>query len=329
MLASVNSVVDPSKLKVGVVGAGQMGHGIAQVFACARSKVVMVDLDTDRLKKALDLIKGNLRFLAERGLFEGEEEEVLKRIEISTGLDPLQDADLVIESVFEDLKLKQDLFFELDQLCNSQTVLASNTSVISITEIGQKCRRKERVLGTHFWNPPFLIPLVEVVRTDYTSEKAYEFTYQVLLAVGKRPIKCLKDVPGFIANRLQHALWREAVSLVEKGIATPETVDQAIKLSFGLRLPVLGPLENADMVGLDLVLYIHDYIFQYLDASKEASPLLREKVKRGELGFKSERGFYPWTEEKAKQKREELLEHLVKWHLSQKDRGGGDGKAHN
>lgn len=328
MLAKTTHVVEPSKLKVGVVGAGQMGHGIAQVFACAGSRVVMVDLDMDRLKRALSLIQDNLRFLAERGLFEAGR-EVLERIEIATDMEPLRDADLVVESVFEDLKLKQDLFFELDQLCSPRTVLASNTSVISITEIGQRCRRKERVLGTHFWNPPFLVPLVEVVRTDYTSEEAYEFTYQVLLAVGKRPIKCLKDVPGFIANRLQHALWREAISLVEKGIADPETVDQAIKLSFGLRLPVLGPLENADMVGLDLVLSIHDYIFQYLDASKEASTLLREKVKKGELGFKSQKGFYSWTEEKTNQKREELLEHLIKWHLSQKDRGGEDGKTHH
>ncbi len=322
-------MVDPSKLKIGVVGAGQMGHGIAQVFACAGSGVVMVDVDMERLKKALRLIEENLAFLAEKGLFRGRREEVLRRIEPSTALDPLKEADLVVESVYEDLKLKQDLFFELDRLCRPQTALASNTSVISITEIAQRCRRKERVLGTHFWNPPFLVPLVEVVKTEHTSEEVFDFAYEVLLAVGKRPIKCLRDVPGFIANRLQHALWREAVSLVEKGIADPETVDEAIKLSFGLRLPVLGPLENADMVGLDLVLSIHDYIFKYLDASKEASPLLREKVEKGELGFKSQKGFYTWTEQKAKQKREELLEHLVRWHLSQKGQGGEDGKAHN
>ena len=150
-------------------------------------------------------------------------------------------------------------------------------------------------MGTHFWNPPYLIPLVEVVKGQDTSVEVLDLTFEVLERAGKSPIKVLKDVPGFIANRLQHALWREAISIVENGIADAATVDKAIKSGFAIRLPVLGPLENADMVGLDLILSIHDYIFKSLESSREPSPLLKEKISRGELGFKSGKGFYHWT----------------------------------
>lgn len=309
--------------KVGVVGAGLMGHGIAQVFASQGYPVVMVDVAQEQLQKALDRIRENLDFLAERGLLEGDKNEVLKRIQTSTALEELAGCDFVVECVFEDLGLKQEVFYRLDQICPPSAILASNTSVISITEIAQKAQRRERILGTHFWNPPYLIPLVEVVKGRDTSEEVFEFTYQFLLRVGKKAIKCLKDVPGFVANRLQHALWREAVYLVQEGIADPETVDEAVKYSFGLRLPVLGPLENADMVGLDLILSIHDYIFPHLCASKEASPVLRKKVQEGELGFKTSKGFYRWDDEAKEGKRRELIDHLIKWHKDRRE--GRDG----
>lgn len=232
-------------------------------------------------------------------------------------------AQLVIEAVTENLELKQKVFQDLDRLCSPEAILATNTSVISITEIAAKARRRERILGTHFWNPPYIIPLVEVVKGKETSEETLETTYQLLNNAGKHPVKVMKDVPGFIANRLQHALWREAISIVEHGIADAATVDEAIKNSFAIRLPVLGPIENADMVGLDLVLSIHDYVLKYLESSPNPSPLLREKVKRGELGFKTAQGFYTWSPGEINKSKERLLEYLIEWTKKEQ------GKAYN
>jgi 3-hydroxybutyryl-CoA dehydrogenase len=221
-------------------------------------------------------------------------------------------AGFVVECVFEDLLLKQQVFAELDEACPPETILATNTSVMSIGEIGARAKHKERVVGTHFWNPPYLIPLVEVVRTPHTAPVVIEHTLALLRAVGKHPIDCKKDVPGFVANRLHHALWREAISIVEHGIADAATVDESIRYGFGLRLPVLGPLENADMVGLDLTLSIHDYILPHLESSGAPSPILRDKVARGDLGFKTGRGFQDWTAEQIETSRRALVEHLVR-----------------
>jgi 3-hydroxybutyryl-CoA dehydrogenase len=218
---------------------------------------------------------------------------------------------VVVECVFEDLTLKQDVFERLDAICPSGTILCTNTSVMSITEIGMKAQHKERVVGTHFWNPPYLIPLVEVVRTKHVDPAVVEKTMDLLRRVGKRPIDCKKDVPGFVANRLQHALWREAISIVEHGIADAATVDESIRFGPGLRLPILAPMENADMVGLDLTFAIHDYILPHLEASPEPSPLLKEKVEAGDLGFKSGKGFFDWSPEAAEASRTRLVSYLV------------------
>ena len=221
-------------------------------------------------------------------------------------------AHFVVEAVLENLELKQDIFKDLDQICPDKTILATNTSVISITEIAQKAKDRGRILGTHFWNPPYLIPLVEVIRGEDTSEEAMDVTYALMKRVGKHPVRVNKDVPGFVGNRLQHALWREAISIVERGIADPATVDECIKFGFGLRLPVLGPLETADMVGTDLTLAIHNYILKYIESSPEPSPLLKKKVEEGDLGFKSGRGFQEWTPEEAQKSRKRLQEYLLK-----------------
>ena len=175
-------------------------------------------------------------------------------------------------------------------------------------------------MGTHFWNPPYLVPLVEVIRGGETSPRTMELTIDLLRSVGKHPVNVKKDVPGFVGNRLQHALWREAISIVEQGIADPATVDEVVKNGFGMRLPVLGPLENADMVGLDLTLQIHDYILKHIERSPEPSPLLKQKVKEGELGFKTGQGFQGWSQEGMERCRRELLEHLICWN---RDHGKG------
>jgi len=299
--------------RVAVIGGGMMGAGVAQVFAAAGHRVVLQDLYPAALERAPGVIRGNLSLLAEHGLFAADGvEAALARVCTTTDLAAAADgADFVIECVFEDLALKQDVFEQLDNACPPETILCTNTSVMSISEIGARTRHKERVVGTHFWNPPYLIPLVEVVRTEQVDPEVVERTMALLRTVGKHPIDCKKDVPGFVANRLQHALWREAISIVEHGIADAATVDESIRFGPGLRLPILAPMENADMVGLDLTLAIHDYILPHLESSGEPSPLLKGKVAAGDLGFKSGRGFQEWSAEDADASRRRLVEYLV------------------
>ncbi|RLB79442.1 MAG: 3-hydroxyacyl-CoA dehydrogenase family protein [Deltaproteobacteria bacterium] len=301
--------------KIAVVGAGLMGHGIAQIFASKGYSVALMDINEDILTQALDKVRENLKLMAANGIEVGQGlEDFVQRIEVTTDLsEAVKDADFVVEAVLEKLDLKQELFQKMDEMCPSDTILATNTSVISITEISKRAKNRGRILGTHFWNPPYLVPLVEIIRGQDTSDEAMDTTYELLKRVGKHPVRVNKDVPGFVGNRLQHALWREAISIVERGIADAATVDECVKYGFGMRLPVLGPLENADMVGLDLTLAIHDYILRYLESSPDPSPLLKEKVQRKELGFKTGKGLQEWPSERADKVRRALQEHLLAW----------------
>ena len=183
---------------------------------------------------------------------------------------------------------------------------------MSPSEISRDLKHRERFVGTHFWNPGHLIPLVEVVKSDASSDEVAQTVMDVLASAGKEPVLCKKDVPGFIANRMQHALWREAISIVERGIADAATVDKAVKYSFGLRLPQLAPMENADMVGTDLTYNIHDYILKDLEDSHEPSPLLKKLRDEGKIGFKTGEGFQKWTPEQVKASNEGLNEYLIK-----------------
>src|ERR1700745_4360182 len=235
-----------SKAKIAIVGAGLMGHGIAQVFALAGHEVTVSDTVMKNLDTLATRIAVNLRDL-------GEDESAVARVRPCVDLgEAVRGVDYVVEAVYEDLTLKQKLFAEIEAHVRPDTILASNTSVIPITSIMGGLKRRERALGTHWWNPPFLVPLVEVIETQWTSPDAVARTVDLHRAAGKQPAHVKKDVPGFIGNRLQHALWREAVALVEHGICDAQTVDAVIKASFGRRLAVLGPLENADLVGTDL-----------------------------------------------------------------------------
>ena len=290
--------------KISVVGAGLMGHGIAQVFALAGHDVTITDSFAQTLDTAKSRIAANLRDL-------GEDESAVERVRVCADLgDAVRDADYVVEAAPEDLALKQKLFAEIEHHVRPDTILASNTSVIPITAIMQGLTRRERALGTHWWNPPFLVPLVEVIETQWTSAAAVAWTMQLHQAAGKTPLHVKKDVPGFIGNRLQHALWREAIALVEQGICDAETVDAVVKASFGRRLPVLGPLENADLVGTDLTLAIHTIVLPAIDSRPAPSPYLQKLVADKKLDFKSGEGFRTWSPDKQAATRATLMKHL-------------------
>lgn len=301
--------------RIAIIGAGMMGHGIALIFAKEHYQVLLTDVDEEILAKAIDRIRDALSMLAQSGIGqEGDIPSALEQIEVTRNLEEaVSGASFVIEAISENLDLKQALFQKLDGFCSPNAILTTNTSVISVTEIAAKAKKRDRIVGTHFWNPPYLIPLVEVVKGRDTSLQTMDAVVDLLKRVGKHPVRVMKDVPGFVGNRLQHALWREAISIVEQGIADPETVDEVVKKSFGVRLPVLGPLENADMVGLDLTLQIHDYILRHIENSPFPSPLLKEKVEKKELGFKSGRGFKQWTQMSMDRCRDRLIEHLITW----------------
>jgi len=282
-------------MQIAVLGAGLMGHGIALTMARAGHRVVV----TDPVAEA-------------RALMGVSDAGVLPRISVvATVAEAVAAADFVFEAAPEKMALKQAIFAEVEAAAPAGAVLCSNTSVMPITEIMSGLRDRSRALGTHWWNPPHLIPLVEVIRTADTSEAAMAAVMDLLAGAGKTPVRVEKDVPGFIGNRLQHALWREAVSLVERGICDAAAVDAVIKASFGRRLAVLGPLENADLVGTDLTLDIHNTVLADLENRPGPSPLLQQMVAEGRLGMKSGQGFNTWTPEAAQAVRARVVAHLL------------------
>jgi 3-hydroxybutyryl-CoA dehydrogenase len=293
-----------SKPRIAVIGAGLMGHGIAQVFALAGHDVALTDAHAPTLASAKVRMLANLRDL-------GDDTSALGRVRVVSDLtECVREADFIVEAVREDLAVKQELFAAIEKAARPNAILASNTSVIPITSIMGKLARRERALGTHWWNPPYLVPLVEVIATQWTSPAAIEFTMRLHADIGKTPVHVKKDVPGFVGNRLQHALWREAISLVENGICDAETVDTVVKSAFGLRLAVLGPLENADLVGTDLTLAIHQTVLPAIESRPGPSPYLEKIVAEGKLGMKSGEGFRTWTAEQQAALRTRLLAHL-------------------
>ena len=310
--------------QITIVGAGLMGHGMAQIFAVHGHKVLLVDVNEDLLNSAKDRIRANLKNMHQKGVEFGSIEEIIENVYPTPDLGTAcKGSAFIFEAVFEDLELKQQLFADLDSLCPSNIILCSNTSVISITEIAEKAVHRERIVGTHFWNPPYLIPLVEVVRAEESADWCISKTYDLLVRVGKHPVHVHKDVPGFVGNRLQHALWREAFAIIDEGICDPATVDEVIRNGFGLRLPILGPVETADMIGLDLTLAIHNYILKYINADPTPSTTLQAKVETGELGFKSGSGFLEWSDSSIAESRERLMEYLTNIYAQQQKQGKG------
>jgi 3-hydroxybutyryl-CoA dehydrogenase len=292
-------------LDIAIVGAGLMGHGIAQVFAGQRARTTLHDPNPEVLASAPSRIAENLRAL-------GQDHSAVAAITLESDLEAaVATADWVFEAAPEDLQIKRELFARLEVAAPADAVLASNSSVMPISEIAASMARPERAVGTHWWNPPYLVPLVEVVQGRVTRLEAVERTMDLLTRAGKTPVHVRRDVPGFIGNRLQHALWRQAFELVEQGVCDAEAVDTVVKASFGPRLAVLGPMENADLVGLDLTLQIHDYVLPTLDPPSAASEDLKERVADGRLGMKTGAGFCRWSPEQAADVRARLLAHLA------------------
>ena len=299
--------------KVLIMGGGLMGKNIAFVVSSVKDyEITIYDINPVDVEAG---IRMSTKQLVDKEIVsEAELAERLSRIHFTQDLESegIKDADLVIEAVFENMDLKRETFAKLEARCRKDCIFCTNSSVMSPSEISRDLEYRSRFVGTHFWNPGHLIPLVEVVRTDATDDETAETVMAFMAKIGKKPALCNKDVPGFIANRMQHALWREAISIVENGIADAPTVDMAIKNSFGLRLPQLAPLENSDMVGTDLTYNIHDYVLNYIEDSHKPSPLLTKMKEEGKMGFKSGEGFYKWTQEDIQKCNADLNSYLIK-----------------
>ena len=290
---------------IAIIGAGLMGHGLALVFARGGHPVTITDPFSDARATLLSRIAATLAGL-------GQPTDLPGRITVCDTLpEAVRDADIVIEAAPEKLPLKQELFAELQAAARPDAILASNTSVIPIGQIALHVTAKHRVIGTHWWNPPYLVPLVEVIQTDGTAPQTVARMMTLLTELGKTPVHVRKDVAGFVGNRLQHALWREAVALVEEGVCDAETVDLVVKSSFGRRLAVLGPLENADLVGTDLTLDIHRNVLPHLNHRPGPSPYLEALNADGHLGFKTNQGFRHWTESEKADLRAKVAAHLT------------------
>jgi 3-hydroxybutyryl-CoA dehydrogenase len=305
-----------------VVGAGIMGQGIAQVFAQGGKNTILIDSYKEALEAAPNKIKKNLKLLMANGLLKtGSLGEIFSLIEFTADLNRAKDADIIIEAIPEKFVLKERLFKDLETLCRSDTILATNTSGIPITKLAGVTRHPERVIGTHFYMPAQLIPLVEIIQTEQTNEAVIQQTVDLMTAVGKNPVRVRKDVPGFIGNRLQHAIAREAISLIQKGVATPEDIDTVVRSSLAIRFVFTGPIEQRDFNGLDTHLSIAEYLYSDLEDAKEPLAILRERVEAGDLGLKTGRGFYDWSEENSDaviaHKNQELI-NLIKFMADKK-----------
>ncbi|EWG12066.1 3-hydroxybutyryl-CoA dehydrogenase [Cytobacillus firmus DS1] len=295
-----------------------MGHSIALNAAWAGLSVTMQGIsDADLEQGWTNMLKKHEVMLNNGILSESEAGHIQENIKMTVSVEEaVQGATFVIEAVPENIQLKIDLFKHLDALCDPDVILASNTSGLSPTEIASETAHPERTVVTHFWNPAHLIPLVEVVRGEKTGDEAVERSFQLLKQMKKKPIEVKKEVPGFVGNRLQYALFREAQYLLEEGIASKEDIDDAVTYGIGRRLPVSGPLMTADMGGLDVFSAISDYLFHHLSSAEESLPALKKLVSEQKLGDKTGEGYYKWDEAFSKeynQKREaELIRFLKK-----------------
>ena len=294
-----------SGLNIGVIGAGLMGHGIGYLLAAAGHNVRIYDPSTQWRESLSERLESARALL-------GGDPALLGRISAHEQMAPaMKDVAFVFEAAPEKLPLKQQLFAELEALTAPTTILASNSSAIPSTRIGEKLKHRDRVVGTHFWNPPHLVPLVEVTQNEKTSDETVARTMALLRDAGRNPVHVKKDIPGFVGNRLQHALKREAIALIASGVCDAETIDEVVKSGFGARMAVLGPMEQTDLVGVDLTLDIQNVLLADLDRSTEPTQFIKDKVAAGKLGMRTGEGFRKWTPQSADAVRERLRNFLA------------------
>ncbi len=301
--------------KVTVIGAGTMGHSIALSIAWSGLNVTLIGINDEDINRAKEGITNKLHILQVNGLITSQESvEINKRIKALTELkEAVEGATFIIEAIPEDLLLKKELFKKLDELCDHNVILASNTSGLSPTNIAQNMKGKERVVVTHFWNPAHLIPLVEVVRGEETSDATVRRSIELLKSMRKRPIEVKKDILGSVVNRLQYALFREAQYILEQGAASMEDIDAAVIYSIGRRLPVTGPFMTADMGGLDVFDSISNYLFEDLSNASSSLKMMQNLVANNKFGQKSGEGFYQWDSNFTKMMNEKRENLLIDW----------------
>lgn len=283
---------------IAVVGAGTMGHGIARVYAQAGHHVSLWDIDAQALSQAQSKIQSGLEtFVEAEYISQQEADETVDRINFVQSLETaVENVDFVTEAVPEKLELKKEVFGDLDRHTPKEAILATNTSGLSITEIATVVDDPARVIGTHWFNPAYIVPLVEVVPGEQTSEWTVTRTYELLEGLGKTPVKLAKEIPGFIGNRIQMAMAYEAFSLLDRGVASAEAIDKAVSAGFGFRLPVLGIFEKADQSGLDVHHDVESYLMDELDRGTDPNPVVSRLVAQGDKGLKTGKGVYDWND---------------------------------
>jgi 3-hydroxybutyryl-CoA dehydrogenase len=303
--------------KLSIIGCGTMGHSIALSAAWAGMEVKETGTSEGELDRAAIGLETKLKVMIENGLIDLREgKDIHSRIEFMTSVhEAAESSTFIIEAIPEVIGMKQTLYAELEQVIGKDAVIASNTSGFTPTLLVEKAHHPERFIVTHFWNPAHLIPLVEVVKGQRTNMETIERSMNLLKMMNKKPILLQKEIPGFIGNRLQYALFREAQSLLDEGVATKEDIDASVIYSIGRRLPVTGPLMTADMGGLDVFSSISNYLFEDLSTIRRSGRVLQSLVQEGKLGDKGGEGFYTWDEEtsrKVNKEREQTLIHFLK-----------------
>ncbi|AFM41293.1 3-hydroxyacyl-CoA dehydrogenase [Desulfosporosinus acidiphilus SJ4] len=279
--------------KIGVLGAGSMGGGIAHLAAVKGFEIVLCDVDQKFVDGAVKRMSGFMdKSIAKQKMTMEEKEEVLKRITLTTQMEDLASVDLVIEAIFEDLEVKKNAFQKLDAICPPETIFSSNTSSMSITTLASATSRPDKVVGMHFFNPPLIMRLVEVIRGYYTSDETVKLASDAALAMGKTPVVVKKDTPGFIVNRIMMPQFLEAIRIVEEGIASPADIDTAVKL--GLNYP-MGPFELMDFTGVEISVHVGDYLFNESKDMKWNPPqAIKALVRAGRLGKKTGGGWFDY-----------------------------------